>query len=141
MKNKTIILRFFRISFILNLYYALFKYRRVKILICNDINMPLKTLFTNKVHFSHPLGIVISKYSKIGFGCRIYQNVTIGKHGKYKGAPILGDNVVVFAGSVIVGGVKVGDNSIIGANSFVNDNVPPNSFVAGSPARVIKRLN
>ncbi|PPR50201.1 MAG: Galactoside O-acetyltransferase [Alphaproteobacteria bacterium MarineAlpha5_Bin5] len=49
----------------------------------------------------------------------------------------IGNNVWIGTQSTILKGVKIGDNSIIGANTLVNKDVPPNSIVGGSPFRVL----
>jgi acetyltransferase-like isoleucine patch superfamily enzyme len=86
---------------------------------------------------------------RIGKGVRISTNVQIhtGKliinsypriHTK---APIIiEDNVWIASGSVISAGVKIGKNSVIGANSVVLKDVESNSFYAGNPAKKIKNL-
>ncbi len=53
---------------------------------------------------------------------------------------ILGNDVWVAAGAIIRQGVKIGDGAVIGANSFVNKDVPPYAIVAGSPAKIIKYI-
>lgn len=60
---------------------------------------------------------------------------TIGEilSGEKKGNPIIEDNVVVYANATICGNVKISENSIIAAGSFVNFDVPPNSLVIGNP--------
>lgn len=55
-----------------------------------------------------------------------------------KGSVIIEDNVWIGAGAVIALNVRIGKNSIIGANSFVNCNIPSNSVAGGCPARIIK---
>lgn len=66
----------------------------------------------------------------------MYQGCTIGAvHGK--GAPIVGDNVLMYAGSKIVGKVHVGNNVVVGANAVVINDVPDNAVVVGIPARVV----
>lgn len=93
------------------------------------------------------LGVVIHPKAKIGKGCRIYQNVTLGGNGKVingipqnLGGPILENNVTVFAGACILGPITIGEGAIVGANSVVTKNIPPNSLAVGVPA-VIKPLN
>lgn len=51
---------------------------------------------------------------------------------------IIGNDVWVAAGSIIRQGIKIGDGAVVGANSFVNKDVPPYAIVAGSPAKIIK---
>jgi acetyltransferase-like isoleucine patch superfamily enzyme len=53
---------------------------------------------------------------------------------------VIEKNVWIAAGATIVGGVTVGENSVVGAGAVVTKDVPPNSFVAGVPARVIRSL-
>ena len=85
--------------------------------------------------FPHPVGIVIGQGVNIGKNCTIYQNVTIGsKNGKY---PKIGNNVIIYANSVVVGDITIGDNSIIGAGSVVLKSFPSNSIIAGNPAKII----
>lgn len=57
-----------------------------------------------------------------------------------KGEIVIGENVWIGDKATILGGVSVGDNAIIGANSVVTKNVPPNCVVAGVPAKIIKSL-
>lgn len=53
---------------------------------------------------------------------------------------IIGDNVWIGMRAVILGGINIGDGSVIGAASVVDFDVPPLSLVAGNPGRVIKRF-
>lgn len=60
----------------------------------------------------------------------------------YKIAPvIIGNNVWIGEGCVIMPGVTIGDGAIIGANSTVTKNIPENSIAVGQPAKVIKRFD
>lgn len=95
----------------------------------NDI--PAK-LFTT-VEFPHPIGIVIASDAEISKGVVIYQNVTIGRKemDKDDGIPHIGKNVMIYSGAVIVGGISIGKNSIVGANAIVTKDVPANSIVVG----------
>ena len=56
-------------------------------------------------------------------------------------ATVLEDNVVVFVNSVVLPGVRVGRNTIVGAGSVISRDVPPNVVVMGNPARVIQHLS
>ncbi len=71
-------------------------------------------------------------------------NIAPGAHisyadGKRKGVPIIGDNVILNINSVIVGGVRIGNNVLIAPCTFVNFDVPDNSIVIGSPGKIIQR--
>lgn len=85
-------------------------------------------------------GIVIAHNVKIGKKCRIFQNVCIGCDDRcLENAPVIGDNVVVYPGAVIIGKIHVGNNCIIAANSVVNKDVPDNTVVVCSPVRYLER--
>jgi len=88
----------------------------------------------------HGMGVVIGETAEIGNYVTLFQGVTLGGTGKERGKrhPTLGSHVVVGAGAKILGGITVGDNVKIGANSVVLKNVSANSTVIGVPARVIK---
>ena len=82
-------------------------------------------------------GVYISRYARIGSGCRIYQNVTIGEvEGK---APQIGRNCLIGAGAVVVGGIRIGDGVKIGAGAVVHTDVPAGSTVVAPPPRIIRR--
>lgn len=51
---------------------------------------------------------------------------------------VIGRDCFIGGGSIVLPGVTIGDGSIVGAGSVVYDDVPPNSIVAGNPARVLK---
>jgi acetyltransferase-like isoleucine patch superfamily enzyme len=57
------------------------------------------------------------------------------------GRPIaIGRNVWIGTGAIIIGGVTVGENSVVAAGSVVTKDVPPNTLVAGNPARLIRSI-
>ena len=57
-----------------------------------------------------------------------------------KGPVIIGNNVWIGSGVIILPNVTIGDNCIIGANSVVTKSFDKNSVIAGNPARLIKTL-
>jgi serine O-acetyltransferase len=81
-------------------------------------------------------GVVVQE---MGANCWINQLVSIGFKERNGNPPILGSNVVVFAGARIYGDITIGDNVIVGANAVVTKDVPSNCTVAGVPAKIIKR--
>jgi serine O-acetyltransferase len=79
----------------------------------------------------------------LGKNCCVSHNVTIGrayKNGQI-GRPIIGDNVWIGPGAVVVGKIKIGNNVFIAPNSVVNFDVPDNAMVSGFPARYIIKEN
>lgn len=93
-----------------------------------------------KLFIDHGMGIVIGETAEIGDNCTIYHGVTLGGTGHDHGKrhPTIGNNVLIGAGAKVLGPFKVGDNSMIGANSVVLKEVPPDSTVTGIPGRVVK---
>ena len=78
--------------------------------------------------------------SHIGRNFHVAQQVTIGWGPS--GTPTIGNNVKVYAGAIIVGGVTIGDNAVIGAGTVVVKDVPANTLVVGgSPNRLIKKTD
>lgn len=53
---------------------------------------------------------------------------------------VIEKNVWIATGATIIGGVTVGENSVVAAGAVVTKDVPPNSFVAGVPAQIIRSL-
>lgn len=77
----------------------------------------------------------------VGKNFTVYQQVTIGrgKSVNENDIPIIGDNVTVYAGAIIAGGVRIGDNVTIGAGAVVVKDVPDNTTVVGAPVRMLKK--
>lgn len=53
---------------------------------------------------------------------------------------VIGRNVWIAAGATVIGGVTIGENSVVAAGSVVTRDVPPNTLVAGNPARIIRAI-
>ena len=88
----------------------------------------------------HGMGVVIGETAELGDRITIYHGTTLGGTGKEKGKrhPTVGDNVVIGAGSKVLGNIKIGSNSKIGANSVVLDDVPEGATVVGIAGKVVK---
>ncbi len=81
-------------------------------------------------------GVKIEENVQIGSHCSIYSVSTIDKK---TGEIILKKNCCVGSHSVIMPGVTVGENSVIGAFSFVNQDIPADCVAVGVPAKIIKK--
>ena len=94
-------------------------------------------VFKGRPQLPHGLhGVFISRYAQIGEGCRIYQNVTIGEvNGK---APVIGDDCLIGAGAILLGGIRIGDHAKVGAGAVVNTDVPEGGTVVCQPARILE---
>ena len=86
-----------------------------------------------------PIGVVIGEGASIGEFVKVYQSVTLGQ-GSCSEYPVIKDNVTIFAATTIVGKITIGSGSIVGANSFVNKDVPSNCIIAGVPAKILKKV-
>jgi acetyltransferase-like isoleucine patch superfamily enzyme len=82
-------------------------------------------------------GVVLEDLVQIGSHCSIYSVSTIDeKEGKI----VLKKNCRIGSHSLVMPGVTIGENSVVGAFSFVNKDIPANCLAYGIPARVIKKL-
>ena len=88
----------------------------------------------------HGMGIVFGETTEIGDNCTIYHGVTLGGTGKDTGKrhPTLGNNVLIGAGTKVLGPVFIGDNARVGAGSVVLRNLPANCTAVGVPAHVVR---
>lgn len=104
------------------------------------IQIPVCTRIGKGFRISHWGTIVINGETVIGKNFNIAQGVLIGySDGRNKGVPHIGDNVIINANAVVVGGVKIGNNVLVAPNAFVNFDVSDDSIVIGNPGRIITR--
>lgn len=96
-----------------------------------------------RLFIDHGTGVVIGETAEIGDDVTIYQGVTLGGTGKDTGKrhPTLGNNVLIGAGTKVLGPVFIGDNARIGAGSVVLKNLPANCTAVGVPAEVVRINN
>jgi acetyltransferase-like isoleucine patch superfamily enzyme len=91
-------------------------------------------------------GLTIGDYCSISSGVQIYTHETVewalsGGKAKYSYAPVrIGSSCFIGSLTVIRMGVEIGDHVLVGAHSFVNNSIPNNSIAAGSPARVVGKV-
>ena len=83
-------------------------------------------------------GVIIDDDVQIGSHCSLY---TISTIDSTSGKVVLKNNCKLGSHSTVLPGVTIGENSIIGAHSLVNSNIPPNVIAVGVPAKVIKALD
>ncbi|MEM6498802.1 MAG: serine O-acetyltransferase [Pseudomonadota bacterium] len=102
-----------------------------------DIN-PV-TRIGNGIMIDHGHAIVIGQTAVIGDNVSILQGVTLGGTGKETGDrhPKVGNNVLIGAGAKVLGNISIGDCSRVAAGSVVLKTVPPNTTVAGVPAKIV----
>ena len=95
----------------------------------------------NGLFIDHATGVVIGETAEVGDDVTIFHGVTLGGTGRDTGKrhPTIGDRVIIGAGAKILGPIKIGDDSRIGANSVVVKEVPSSSVVVGVPGQIISR--
>jgi serine O-acetyltransferase len=105
------------------------------------INLIYNVKLGRRVRIWYHGGIVLGARS-IGDDVHIRPNTTMGilSRDDQTGKPTVGNRVDIGAGVCILGHVTVGDDTVIGANSVVVKDVPPNSTVFGVPARPVKLI-
>jgi serine O-acetyltransferase len=89
----------------------------------------------------HATGVVIGETAEVGDDVTLYHGVTLGGSGSDTGKrhPTVGDRVIIGAGAKVLGAIKIGDDSRIGANAVVVKPVPSSAVVIGVPGQVISR--
>ncbi|MFN8173484.1 MAG: serine O-acetyltransferase EpsC [Solirubrobacteraceae bacterium] len=88
----------------------------------------------------HGMGVVVGETAEIGRNVTLYQGVTLGGTGFATGKrhPTVEDNVTIGSGAKLLGPIRIGHGSKIGANTVVIHDVPPNSTVVGNPGHPVK---
>lgn len=104
------------------------------------IQLEFGTKIGEGLTFAHWGAIIVNPNSVIGKNCLIYQGVTLGSQrgGGKPGAPKIGNNCIISSGAKIIGGITIGDNVVIGANSVVTKDIPSGTVAVGIPCKVIR---
>jgi serine O-acetyltransferase len=117
--------------------FALYLQSRASQVFQVDINPAV--VMGKGIMLDHGTGLVIGETAVVGDNVSMLQNVTLGGTGKsdQDRHPKIGNGVLIGAGAKVLGNIKIGDCSRIGAGSVVLKEVPPRVTVAGVPAKVI----
>jgi acetyltransferase-like isoleucine patch superfamily enzyme len=103
----------------------------------NNLKLGFKTDIGAFTYINAKKGVVIEDSVQIGSHCSIYSISTIDNK---EGGVVLKNNCKIGAHSLVMPGVTIGENSIIGACSFVNKNIPKNTLACGVPIKLIRKL-
>jgi serine O-acetyltransferase len=117
-------------------------YALLALFICNvtKVWIPPQVVLGEDFHIVHAEGsLSIHPGAIIGKRLGVMHNVTIGTN-MGAGAPVIGDDVFIGVNSTVLGAIRIGDRVRIAANTAVTTDVPDDSIVIGSPARVYPRL-
>lgn len=127
------------LPFIGSFFSRFFEYI-IRIVFSSDISCAAK--IPPDIQFIHGHDIVIGCDVIIGSRCKIFNGVTLGnKHTENdsNNHPIIGNDCIISTGAKILGKIKIGDRSIVGANAVVLVDVPSDSLAVGVPARIRAR--
>ena len=83
-------------------------------------------------------GVEIGEEAQVGSHCAIYSHSTIDDK---KGKVVIGKNARLGSHSIVMPGVTIGENAVVGAFSFVNKDIPPNCVAFGIPAKKVKDID
>lgn len=115
-------------------------YFKSRLITNRNCDISYNAILGKNLKLPHPIGIVIGYGVTIKDNVMIFQQVTLGSHGR-KGKdmqyPTIESGVKIYAGAKIFGGVTIGENAIIGANAVVNIDVPANATAVGIPCKII----
>lgn len=104
----------------------------------DNLDLGYKTDIGAFTYINAKNNVIIEDYVQIGSHCSIYSVSTIDDK---EGEVILKKNCRIGTHSVVMPGVTIGENSIIGAFSFITEDIPDNVVAFGVPAKVIRKLD
>ena len=107
------------------------------------IELPRKLKVGKRLSLYHGHALVINQGVVIGDNCTLRNSTTIGhkklSDGSFSKCPRIGNNVDIGANVCIIGDIVIGDNVIIGAGSVVTKSIPSDCTVVGNPARILEK--
>ena len=101
------------------------------------VDLPLDVCIGKRFNIFHGQGLVVHPDVAIGDDVTLRHGVTIGEAKPGEGVPIIGSNVDIGAGAIIIGRVKIGDNAVIAAGAVVITSVEAGCTAVGYAARQI----
>ena len=120
------------------------------IYLLHNSHVPVQCKLPRDTRFAYGgIGVVLHAAARFGNGVMIGQNVTIGgnggkgkadKSGHAFAIPRIGNHVYIAAGARVLGGISIGDYTVIASNAVVLHDMPPFSVVAGNPATVRRTI-
>ncbi len=130
-----------------------FMHTKLKLKLLSRINANNVSFFTGiEIHpgaqigkrfvIDHGMGLVIGETAIVGDDCLMYHGTTLGGKGTEIGKrhPTLGNNVIIYAGSKVLGNITIGDNVLIGADSLVLKDLPSDCIAVGCPVKIVTQL-
>jgi len=104
------------------------------------ISLPYTVKMGRRVRIWHHGGMILHARS-IGDDVHIRQSTTFGvvRRGENRAIPIIEDRADLGCGVCVLGAVRVGHDSVVGANAVVIRDVPPHSIAVGIPAKIIRK--
>jgi serine acetyltransferase len=107
--------------------------------IVSGVELPSEAAIGPGLRILHGRGIVVHPRTVIGARCTLFHEVTLGGRLPGDGGPTIGANVVLGAGSKVLGRIVLADGCRVGANSVVLSSAPSGATLVGVPARTIVR--
>jgi len=106
----------------------------------NGIEIHPGVTIGRRLFIDHGMGVVMGETTEIGDDVLIYQGVTLGgtSHKKEKRHPTIEDQVMISSGASVIGPVRIGRGSRIGAGAVVVSSAPPYSTIVGIPGKIIE---
>ena len=90
---------------------------------------------TNKIIIGEKTVVCGTVYTHQDSGSFLFESPTVKRYPRKVAPVLIGDNVYIAAGAIILCGVRIGDNSVVAAGSVVSSDVPPHTLYAGVPAK------